>query len=68
MSEKKSAVEILRDLSGVVRRIERDAASLAGHVAGVAAVLERLVACQGRRQVEPGSGKGPEPVAAPGPS
>ena len=70
MSEKKSAVEILRDLSGVVRRMESDAASLASHAAGVAAVLEKMrdgIEKQ-RRQGEPVSGKGPSPVAAPGAS
>jgi hypothetical protein len=68
MPEKKSAAEILRDLSGVVRRIESDAAALASRAAGVAAVLEKLVDVQSRRQGEPGSGKGPSPVAAPGAS
>ena len=60
MPEKKSAADILRDLSGVVRRMESDAASLASHAAGVAAVLEKM-----RDGIEKQRRQG-EPVAAPG--
>jgi hypothetical protein len=58
MPEKKSAVEVLSILVERVRRIERDAG-------GVAAVLDKMIELQPRRQGEPVSGKGPEPVAAP---
>jgi len=62
MPEKKlSAVEVLSTLVRRVERIERDAGE-------IAAVLVRMIELQSRRQGEPGSGMGPEPVAAPGPS
>jgi len=61
MPEKKSAVEVLRVLVERVRRIERDAGE-------VAAVLDRMIELQPRRQVEPGQDKGAPPVAAPGPT
>jgi len=57
----RSAAEVLRELSRIVKRIERDAA-------GVASVLSRMVELQERRQGEPVSGKGSPPVAAPRPS
>ena len=58
---KRSAVEVLSVLVERVRRIERDAGE-------VAAVLGRMIELQERRQVEPVSGKGSPPIAAPGPS
>jgi hypothetical protein len=58
MPEKKSAVEVLRVLVERVRRIERDAGQ-------IAAVLDRMIELQPRRQGEPVSGEGSEPVAAP---
>jgi len=51
MPEKKSAVEVLRVLVERVRRIERDAGE-------VAAVLDRMIELQPRRQ---GSAPEPEP-------
>jgi hypothetical protein len=57
---KTSAVEVLRVLSERIRIIERDAGK-------IAAVLDRMIE-QSRRQGEPVSGKGSEPVAAPGAS
>ena len=61
MPEKKlSAVEVLSILVERVRRIESDAAA-------VAAVLVKMIEKQ-RRQGEPVSGKGSEPIATPGAS
>ena len=57
----RNATDILRELRGIVKRIERDAA-------GVASVLGRMIELQERRQVEPGQDKGAPPVAAPGPA
>lgn len=64
----KSAADILRELVGVVRRVERDAADIASRAGGVAAVLERMSQLQPRREPGPGQAKGSPPVAAPGPS
>ena len=64
----KSAADILRELSGVVRRIERDAADIASRAGGVAAVLDRMIEPRPRREPEPGQDKGPVEIAAPGPS
>ena len=61
MSEKKSAGEVLSILVERVRRIERDAGA-------IAAVLDRMIKLQPRRQGEPVSGKGSRPIAAPGAS
>lgn len=63
----KSTVEIIRELSGIVRRIEQDAKGIASRAGGVAAVLERMTA---HRALQPGphQQQGTEPVATPGPS
>ena len=59
MPEKKSAVEVLRSLVEVVRRIERDAADIASRAGGVAAVMDRMIELQPRRQ---GAAPEPEPL------
>ena len=61
-----SAVEVLGQVSKSLRRIE-------GELSTVAQIVERMVqhlqnAAESRRQGEPVSGKGSEPVAAPGAS
>jgi len=57
----RNAADILRELRGIVKRIERDAA-------GVASVLGRMIELQERRQVQPGQDKGAVEIAAPKPS
>ena len=57
----RNATDILRELRGIVKRIERDAA-------GVASVLGRMIELQERRQVEPGQDKGAVESAAPKPA
>jgi hypothetical protein len=66
MPEPRSAVEVLSHvlsiLSERVRRLEREAGEIAASLEQVREKVAR------RRQGEPVSGEGPEPVAAPGPS
>ncbi len=54
----KSTVEIIRELSGIVRRIEQDAKGIASRAGGVATVLGRMVELQECR-------KGEAPARAP---
>ena len=64
MSERKlSAVEGLGPVARSLRRIE-------GELSTIAQVVERMVQRieESRRLVEPVSGEGPHPIAAPGPS
>lgn len=57
MPEPLSAVAVLGKVAAQLRRLE-------GELSLVAQIVERLVAAQSRRHVEPGSGEG-EPVASP---
>ena len=65
MPEKKplSAVEVLGPVARSLRRIE-------GELSTIAQIVEKVIQRveESRLRSEPGSGKGSEPVAAPGPS